>query len=69
MGFWGWSRHGDVVVMSAELGLSAWDVRGAKLWETFVEPPWRFDVVGSDLELDVMGQRRTFSLERGPRAP
>src|SRR5690606_11067166 len=38
-GFWGWQRHGDVLVMSAELEMAAWDVRGKKLWSAFVEPP------------------------------
>ena len=25
-GFWGWERHGGLVLMSAELELAAWDI-------------------------------------------
>jgi hypothetical protein len=39
-GFHGWQRHEDLVVMSAELEMAAWDLRGVKRWSTFVEPPW-----------------------------
>jgi hypothetical protein len=65
-GFWFWQRHGEVIVMSAELELAAWDTQGRKLWTTFVEPPWSYEVRGSDLVLDVMGRTTTFPLEVGP---
>src|SRR5881628_1414879 len=61
-GFWGWSRHGSVVLMSAELELAAWKVDGVKLWSTFVEPPWSYSVEGDQLTLDVMGDIRSFPL-------
>jgi hypothetical protein len=65
-GFWGWRQHGDVVVMSAELELAAWNVNGDKLWTTFVEPPWTYRVTTEQVLLDVMGTTRTFDLKRGP---
>jgi hypothetical protein len=65
-GFWGWRRHGEVVVMSAELELAAWSTDGEKLWTTFVEPPWSYRVTGGRVMLDVMGAVRTFDLRRGP---
>ena len=65
-GFWGWKRHGDVVVMSAELELAAWTLEGRKLWSTFVEPPWEYDVQGARLHLDVMGTKSVFDLRNGP---
>ena len=66
VGFWGWKRHGDVVLMSAELELAAWDLEGSKLWSTFVEPPWDYDVRGTQLELDVMGKKSRFTAKTGP---
>jgi len=66
-GFWGWKRHGDVVVMSAELELAAWTATGRKLWTTFVEPPWTYEVQGYSVHLDVMGTTNDFDLVKGPR--
>ncbi|MBV9493415.1 MAG: hypothetical protein JOZ54_04165 [Acidobacteria bacterium] len=68
LGFWGWSRYGDVVLMSAELELAAWTTRGVKLWTTFVEPPWGFRVEGDRVLLDVMGRTMTFGIAEGPGA-
>lgn len=65
-GFWGWRRHKDVILMSAELELAAWDVQGKKLWSTFVEPPWSYTVAGGNVTLDVMGQMSVFPIETGP---
>lgn len=65
-GFWGWRRHGDVVVMSAELELAAWDIGGEKLWSTFVEPPWSYDVRETHLHLDVIGKTSSFEVRTGP---
>lgn len=65
-GFWGWRRHEDVVVMSAELELAAWTTDGRKLWTTFVEPPWSYRVAAGQIVLDVMGDIRTIDLRQGP---
>jgi len=67
VGFWSWSRHGDVVLMSAELELAAWSLRGAKLWSMFVEPPWSFSVSERRVNLDVMGKQSSFPLHVGPK--
>ena len=67
-GFWGWKRHGDLVIVSAELELAAWDLRGTKLWTTFVEPPWTYDVIDGELRLDVMGKLSNFPAHCGPGA-
>lgn len=67
VGFWGWQRHGEVVVMSAERELAAWDLAGTKLWSAAVEPPWSYSVDGPTLALDVLGRRRSrFDLASGP---
>jgi hypothetical protein len=65
-GFWGWSRHEDTVLMAAELEFAAWDARAQKLWTTFVEPPWTYNVMGRLVELDVMGTKSTFPIMTGP---
>lgn len=68
VGFWGWSRHGDCVLMSAELEFAAFDLVGKKLWTTFVEPPWTFRVERELIVLDVMGTESRFPLLLGPAA-
>ncbi len=65
-GFWFWARFGEYVLMSAELELAAWRITGEKLWTRFVEPPWGYDVVAGQVNLDIMGDKTTFSLEKGP---
>lgn len=67
VGFWGWCRHGDVIIMLAELECAAWDIKGKKLWTTFVEPPWDYSVSGEMLHLDVMGKKTSFPLDKGPQ--
>jgi hypothetical protein len=66
VGFWGWARHGNVIVMSAELELAAYGIAGEKLWTTFVEPPWSYSVRDSQLVVDVMGTVSRFPLRTGP---
>ena len=36
VGFWGWRRHCDVVVVSAEIELAAWTIDDVKPWTTFI---------------------------------
>ena len=66
VGFLSWSRHAEVVVMSAELELAAWDLNGRKLWTKNVEPPWDYTVENGLVKLDVMGEVSEFSLDDGP---
>ncbi len=61
-GFWNWRRHGDAVLMSAELELAAWSIDGTKLWSRFVEPPWDYTVIDDQIQLDIMGTRSSFVL-------
>jgi hypothetical protein len=65
-GFWDWHRHGDTVLMAAELEFAAWTITGEKLWSTFVEPPWEYKVENGEVLLDVMDVRSTFPLLEGP---
>ncbi|PDS34455.1 hypothetical protein CO665_30970 [Rhizobium anhuiense] len=68
-GFWGWTRHGDYILMSAELEFGVWRATGEKLWSAVVEPPWNFNVSGENVELDIMGQLKTFRLATGAVPP
>jgi hypothetical protein len=60
MGFWGWERYNDVLLMSAELELAVWNIRGEKLWSTFVEPPWDYRLVENTISIEVMGAKASF---------
>lgn len=66
IGFLSWARHGNYVLMSAELELAAWNTEGQKLWTTFVEPPWEYSVSEGNVCLDVMGHKSTFPIQTGP---
>lgn len=67
MGFWGWSLHADVVVMSGELSFTVFDRAGAKLWSTFVEPPWGYECAANTVTLDVMGVKARYRLRSGEK--
>ena len=69
VGFWNWERHGEFVIMSAELELAAWDIHGVKRWSTFVEPPWDYTIEGDLIYLDVMGKQSAFPLKKGRPYP
>src|SRR5215218_3753618 len=66
VGFWRWQRHGNYVLMSAELELAAWEINGRKLWSTSVEPPWSYAVDGRRVLLDVMRHKSAFPVHTGP---
>lgn len=65
-GIWCWARHGDLVFLSAELELAAWDIHGRKQWTMFVEPPWEYTVSNGLIHLDVMGSQSSFPIATGP---
>jgi hypothetical protein len=64
-GFWAFARHGDVILMLAELELAAWTTAGHKVWSVFVEPPWTYTVHEQTVTLDVMGRVRSLDLRTG----
>jgi hypothetical protein len=65
VGFWRWSRHQERVLMSAELALTAWSLRGERVWSIPVEPPWSYEVRGRAVDLEIMGERTTHDLATG----
>lgn len=64
-GFWFWSRHGSVILMGAELELSAWDLIGRRLWTNSVEPPWTLSVSADIVSVDIMGTVSRLELQTG----
>lgn len=54
--------------MSGELELAGWTIGGEKLWSTFAEPPWSYQVDGGRVHLDVMGKYTAFDIHTGPAA-
>lgn len=66
-GFWEWTRHGEIVLMSGELELSAWEIRGNKLWNMPLQPDWEYHVGDGKVHLDVRGRRTVFALDQGPQ--
>lgn len=65
VGFWGLARHGEMILMEAELELAAWTSSGVHRWSAFVEPPWGYEVDGGIVRLDVMGKQSTLDLRTG----
>ena len=65
-GFWRWAKHDKYILMSAELELAAWNIHGQKLWSTFVEPPWNYQITDDMIKVEVMGIYAEFSLMSGP---
>jgi len=59
-GFWCWNRHGGFVLMSGELELAAWDLRGRKLWSRDVEPPWTYEVENGLVDIRIEGFKPIF---------
>ncbi|URN93830.1 MAG: hypothetical protein NAG76_18660 [Candidatus Pristimantibacillus lignocellulolyticus] len=65
-GFLGWRRSRDVIIMSAELELACWNINGRKLWSTFVEPPYEYEIKDNNLTLTIMGSKQEFNIYKGP---
>jgi hypothetical protein len=72
MMFWGWSRHGDVVLMESELELAGFDLCGRRLWTAYFEPPHEFRVEGDHIHATayqlnhVRNFKGSFPLHTGP---
>lgn len=65
LGFWGWTRHNDLIVMQEELELGVYTLDGQEIWSTFVQPPWTFEITGNEVKLNVMGEITYRDLKTG----
>jgi hypothetical protein len=68
-GFRGWERYQQVIIMSAELQLAAWDIQGKKLCSARVEPSWHYTIKEQTLQLNVTGKETSFSVRYSPGFP
>lgn len=66
VGFWRWARHGDIVLMLAELEIVAWDATGVFRWTMAVEPPYSYRVEAGVIEATTDGRTTRFPIDRGP---
>lgn len=64
-GFWGWSRHHDLILMQEESEFGIYTLDGQEIWSTFVEPPWSFDIEDNRVKLDVMDEISYRDLKTG----
>jgi len=44
MGFWCWTKHKDFILQQEEIGFGVFNLFGDLLWETFVSPPYDFEI-------------------------
>lgn len=44
MGFWGWTKHEDFILQQEEIDFGVFSLTGEQLWETFVSPPYDFEM-------------------------
>jgi hypothetical protein len=62
---WGLARHGAHIVMSSELEVVVWDIKGVRRLSAGVEPPWSYDIQGNRMRLDVDGAVTTVDIPAG----
>ena len=65
-GFWEWNQYDDTVLMSGELELAAWNLRGEKLWTMPLRPAWDYHVDHGQVHVDQQGRKSVFALREGP---
>jgi hypothetical protein len=44
MGFWSWTKHKNFVLQQEEIVFGVFNLLGEQLWETFVSPPYDFEI-------------------------
>ena len=44
MGFWGWTKYKDFILQQEEIGFGVFNLKGEQLWETYVSPPYVFEI-------------------------
>jgi hypothetical protein len=62
---WGLARHGHLIVMSSELEVVAWDIKGVRRLSAGVEPPWSYEIHGNRMRLDIDGAVTTVDVPGG----
>lgn len=65
-GFLSWDRIDNYVIMSAEMGIAAFETTGKQLWSQFLLPPWEYSVKDAVMNLVVGENTFTFPITAGP---
>jgi len=50
-GIWGWTKHGNYILLREETGFSVFNLYGEELWGTFVSPPYDFEIIDEKIIL------------------
>ena len=50
-GFWSWTKHKDLIIQQEETSFGIFNVSGDQLWETFVDPPYDFEIIEDKVTL------------------
>jgi len=45
MGFWGWEKYEGYILQQEEIDFGVFSMTGEQLWETFVSPPYEFELI------------------------
>ena len=51
MGFWGWTKYKDFILQMEEIGFGVFNLKGEQLWETYVSPPYDFEIKEDQITL------------------
>ena len=51
MGFWGWTKYKDFVLQQEEIDFGVFNLKGEQLWETYVSPPYDFEIYEDKITL------------------
>jgi hypothetical protein len=44
MGFWGWTKYKDFILQQEEIDFGVFNLTGEQLWQTYVSPPYDFEL-------------------------
>ena len=55
MGFWGWTKQNNFIFQQEETDFGVFSLSGTQLWDTFVSPPYNFEVIEDKIILKFDG--------------
>jgi hypothetical protein len=51
IGFWGWEKHENFILQKEELDFGVFGLTGEQLWETYISPPYEFELKDDKITL------------------
>lgn len=67
MGFWGWTKYNDFVLQKEEIDFGVFNLGGEQLWQTFVSPPYDFELKENKVTLKFYDIIETRELTTGEK--